>query len=175
MSCDCEHPDKQEELDRRTFFTRIILGIGALIAGSLAVPLGAAMLDPVLRKTGKDWRAVGKLDDFKVDETKMVSFKNSSPYKWTGKVAYSAAYIRRSQDDSLTAFSVNCAHLGCPVRWEEKEEMFLCPCHGGVYYKDGSRAAGPPTRGLFTYPARVRKGQVEIQTADLPISTLSNS
>ena len=175
MSCDCEQPDKREELDRKTFFTRIILGIGAVIAGSLAVPLGAAMFDPVLRRTGKDWRAVGKLDDFKVDETRMVSFKNASPYKWTGKVAYSAAYIRRNPDDSLIAFSVNCAHLGCPVRWEEKSEMFFCPCHGGVYYKDGSRAAGPPTRGLFTYPTRVLKGQVEIQTEDLPISTLSNS
>jgi menaquinol-cytochrome c reductase iron-sulfur subunit len=38
----------------------------------------------------------------------------------------------------------------------------MCPCHGGVYYKDGSVAAGPPPRPLERYPVRVQDGQVEI-------------
>jgi quinol---cytochrome c reductase iron-sulfur subunit, bacillus type len=46
--------------------------------------------------------------------------------------------------------------------------LFMCPCHGGVYYHDGSRAAGPPERGLFTYPCKVENGTVLIQAGETP-------
>jgi len=49
----------------------------------------------------------------------------------------------------------------------------MCPCHGGVYYADGSRASGPPERGLFTYDSRITSGQLEIYAGQLP--TLSTS
>jgi quinol---cytochrome c reductase iron-sulfur subunit, bacillus type len=47
--------------------------------------------------------------------------------------------------------------------------LFMCPCHGGVYYADGNVAAGPPPRGLFNYPVRVHDGQVEILASAVPI------
>jgi menaquinol-cytochrome c reductase iron-sulfur subunit len=47
----------------------------------------------------------------------------------------------------------------------------MCPCHGGVYYEDGSVAAGPPPRGLYQYPVRVNNGQVEIMASPIPITT----
>jgi menaquinol-cytochrome c reductase iron-sulfur subunit len=65
---------------------------------------------------------------------------------------------------------VNCTHLGCPVQWFENAKLFLCPCHGGVYQADGSVAAGPPPKPLPQYPIRVQGGQVEIQTAPIPIA-----
>jgi menaquinol-cytochrome c reductase iron-sulfur subunit len=67
------------------------------------------------------------------------------------------------------AFTVNCAHLGCPVRWLPDARLFMCPCHGGVYYEDGRVAAGPPPHPLERYPVRVNDGQVEIQTEPIPI------
>jgi hypothetical protein len=48
----------------------------------------------------------------------------------------------------------------------------MCPCHGGVYYADGSRASGPPERGLFTYEAKVENGKLMIKAGQTP--TLSN-
>ena len=45
----------------------------------------------------------------------------------------------------------------------------MCPCHGGVYYEDGSVAAGPPPHPLSRYPVRVTDGQVEIRTDPIPI------
>ena len=48
--------------------------------------------------------------------------------------------------------------------------LFLCPCHGGVYYADGTVSAGPPPRALPQYPVRVNNGQVEIQTSPIPIA-----
>jgi hypothetical protein len=44
----------------------------------------------------------------------------------------------------------------------------MCPCHGGAYYRDGSRASGPPERGLFEYPYKVENGVVTIQAGELP-------
>jgi cytochrome b6-f complex iron-sulfur subunit len=44
----------------------------------------------------------------------------------------------------LVALSDVCPHLGCKVHWEEEKREFLCPCHGGVFAKDGKALAGPP-------------------------------
>lgn len=178
MGCNCDEQNKLETDvdadDRRGFLTKIIFSSTAFIAVIMGFPLVTAMLDPVTRKRGKVWREVGKLEDFMVGETKMVSFMNASPYKWSSKISHSAAYIRREDNDKLIAFSVNCAHLGCPVRWEEGAQLFMCPCHGGVYYKDGSRAAGPPPRGLYQYPVRIVNNQVEIETEEIPITNISS-
>lgn len=173
MSCNCEESKNENTEDRRSFLTKIVLGIGSFMGLVMAFPLVTAMFDPVTRKTGEKWRKVGDISEFKTGETKLVTFRNASPYKWSGGIANSAAYIRREENGEFTAFSINCSHLGCPVRWEEKSELFMCPCHGGVYYKDGSRAAGPPPRGLYKYPVRVSENQIEIQTQSIPITNLS--
>ena len=49
----------------------------------------------------------------------------------------------------------------------------MCPCHGGVYYADGSRASGPPERGLFTYDWKIASGELLIDAGQMP--TLSNT
>jgi menaquinol-cytochrome c reductase iron-sulfur subunit len=49
--------------------------------------------------------------------------------------------------------------------------LFLCPCHGGVYYRDGTVAAGPPPHPLFRYEVRVHEASVQIKTAAIPITT----
>jgi menaquinol-cytochrome c reductase iron-sulfur subunit len=66
---------------------------------------------------------------------------------------------------------VNCTHLGCPVRWLADADLFMCPCHGGVYYQDGTVAAGPPPKPLIRYDVRTVSGQVEIKTMAIPITT----
>ena len=61
--------------------------------------------------------------------------------------------------------------MGCPVRWLAEAELFMCPCHGGVYYKDGAVAAGPPPKPLVRFEVRVAKDRVEIRAAAIPITT----
>ena len=53
-------------------------------------------------------------------------------------------------------------HLGCPVRYVEAAQRFICPCHGGVYDFQGSVVGGPPVRPLDRFYTRVRNGQVEV-------------
>ena len=79
-----------------------------------------------------------------------------------------ACWVRRIEGDSFQVFAVNCMHLGCPVRWFPQSGLFMCPCHGGAYYRDGGRASGPPERGLFVYPSKVKDGILSIQTGELP-------
>ena len=62
-----------------------------------------------------------------------------------------------SRRDRFQVFAINCAHLGCPVRWFPESGLFMCPCHGGVYYDDGARASGPPPRGLYRVRVQDRR------------------
>jgi Rieske Fe-S protein len=46
----------------------------------------------------------------------------------------------------FTAFSLTCTHLGCTV--VEDGEVYICPCHGSRYNKDGEVLKGPAAKPL---------------------------
>jgi Rieske Fe-S protein len=72
-------------------------------------------------------------------------------------------------DPRFLVLAVNCAHLGCPVEWFAESGLFMCPCHGGVYYADGAHASGPPPRGLYPYVYGVtRRRGVELLAIQAP-------
>jgi menaquinol-cytochrome c reductase iron-sulfur subunit len=154
---------------RRRLLGRITIALGAVSAAILGVPILGFIVAPLFRRTTPTWRKVGEKADFKTGETVNVTFIDASPLPWAGVTSKTSAWLRREGEDTFVAFSVNCAHLGCPVRWMAQADLFMCPCHGGVYYSDGSVAAGPPPHGLTQYPVRVRGGDIEILTEPIPI------
>ena len=160
-----------EEMNRRRFFEKLSLGLGGLCAAILGVPLVGFVLAPLFRKPPVQWIGVGKPDDFEIGKTVTVPFPDPSPLPWAGITAKGAAWLRRDSANEFTAFSVNCTHMGCPIRWLQDAELFMCPCHGGVYYKDGTVAAGPPPKPLVRFTVRVANGQVQIKAAPIPITT----
>ncbi len=101
-------------------------------------------------------------------ETRLATFVSPVVAPNDGDSAKVACWVRRIDESKLQVFAVNCAHLGCPVRWFQQSRLFMCPCHGGVYYEDGSRASGPPPRGLFEYPWKVVGGRLLIEGSRLP-------
>lgn len=157
--------------DRRTFFARLSMFLSGVIGALMVLPGLGFVLAPIFRTKPEKWRAVGKVDDFKVGATVLVNFEDPSPEPWSGLTARTAAWLRRVHDSEFIAFSINCRHLGCPVRWIDGAGLFMCPCHGGVYYSDGTVAGGPPPEPLDRYNVRVRDGQVEIHTAPVPLTT----
>ena len=163
----CDDP----EITRRRFFIRITLTAGAVIGVIAGLPVIGFVLAPLVRRTPTAWRSVGKVESFTIGKTVKVDFDDPSPLPWSGITADTAAWLRRVGHDEFIAFSINCRHLGCPVRWVEGAKLFMCPCHGGVYYEDGSVAAGPPPAPLFRYSVRVRDGEVEIETSPIPLTT----
>ncbi len=155
-------------LTRRRFLSRLSLILSSITAAMIAIPSVGFLLG--LRKTPQIWRSIGKLEDYQTGRTVRVSFEDSSPLPWSGVTAKTAAWLRRVSEQQFVAFSVDCTHLGCPVRWLQDAELFMCPCHGGVFYSDGRVASGPPPRPLTQYPVRVENGMVEILTSPLPIT-----
>ena len=161
-----------EKINRRDFILKVLYGFSGLISLLVTVPVFGALVAPLVRSTPPAWRKVGRVSDFETGKTVMVKFRNSSPLPWSGETSKTASWLRKISEENFIAFSVNCTHLGCPVRWEAGAELFLCPCHGGVYNKDGSRAAGPPPKDLAKYQVRIRNQNVEILASPIPITNL---
>lgn len=164
---------ERERVTRRTFMMNVGIALNAIVGIAIATPVIAYLLGPVTRrKEYRHWIAIGGTKEFKPGETRLVRFRNPYHDSWDGETANVPAYVRCTAPDQFVVFAINCAHLGCPVRWFSESQLFMCPCHGGVYYADGSRASGPPERGLFTYEAKVDGGQLMIDAGQMP--TLSN-
>jgi Rieske Fe-S protein len=166
-------PADDPHVTRRTLLMNVGIALNAVVALAIATPVVAFLLGPVTRrKDYLQWISIGDTADFPPGETKLVTFRNPFSNSWDGETANIPAYVRCSAPGQYTVFAINCAHLGCPVRWFSESQLFMCPCHGGVYYADGSRASGPPERGLFTYELKVQDGKLMINTGQLP--TLRN-
>ncbi len=165
---------EKERISRRTFMMNVGIALNAVVGVAIAVPVVAYLLGPVMRKKDEylAWVDLGPAQQFKPGETALVKFRNPFTTPWDGETANIPAYVRSAQPGQFTVFAVNCAHLGCPVRWFSESQLFMCPCHGGVYYADGSRASGPPERGLFTYDTKIENGHLMINAGQIP--TLSN-
>ena len=155
--------------ERRAFLVKVSIALSALAGALVGIPVVGFLLGPLLQTTPDIWRSVGKTEDFQIGTTVRVAFVDPSPLEWAGVTARTAAWLRRVADDQFVAFAMNCTHLGCPVRWLQDANLFMCPCHGGVYYADGAVAAGPPPHALFKYPVRLRNGEVEILTSAVPL------
>lgn len=160
--------------DKRVVTRRwMLLGLGALINGvvgvAVAVPVVRYLLGPIRRNGGYDsWIPLGAVDDFPVGETRLATYKSPYNHPWDGETANTACWVRRTGTSVFQVFAVNCAHLGCPVRWFPQSGLFMCPCHGGAYYADGSRASGPPERGLFEYDYKVENSKLHIKAGQMP-------
>jgi nitrite reductase/ring-hydroxylating ferredoxin subunit len=145
------------------------LALNGLVVLAIATPILRYLLFPLKKKDGYlSWISLGAVDQFPEGETRLVTYRNPYTHPWDGETGNVAAYVRREQANDFTVFAINCAHLGCPVRWFEQSQLFMCPCHGGVYYSNGDRAAGPPERGLFKYPTRVQNGNLMIDAGQIP-------
>ena len=162
--------DAPESEGRRRFLTGLSVVLGTATAVIIAAPALSFVIAPLVGKSPRVWRKVGPVANFKVGETVAVSFESASAGPQDGIVGHQAAWLRRESEGEFIAYAVNCSHLGCPVRWMPSANLFLCPCHGGVYYSNGDVAGGPPPRPLSRYPVRIRDGQVELQARDVILS-----
>ncbi len=155
---------------RRVFLFKLAVGLNALVGAVLAVPLVGYLLGPAAKKRSNigAWVNLGSLGDFPVGQTRLADFRSPMAVFDDGETGKTSCWVRRISEQAVQVFAINCAHLGCPVRWFAESKLFLCPCHGGAYYEDGSRASGPPERGLFEYRTRILGDSLMIYAGNLP-------
>ena len=151
-----------ETVTRRRFMTGSALAAGGIATAAMALPALGMAFGPVFEAGDVRWESVGPVEDFPNDtyipRTLTISFG-------IGEVGKTTVYVRRynAELDSeaadrfnpYVAISSRCMHLGCPVRYVEASERFICPCHGGVYDFAGARTGGPPVRPLDRFYTRV--------------------
>jgi Rieske Fe-S protein len=161
----------QEAFSRRGMFMKLGVVLNAAVGALLAVPIVRYLLSPVIRKRRsgyESWLSIGSLDRFPEGQTRLATYRNPGANPSDGETANVPCWVRHVGGGTFQVFAINCAHLGCPVRWFPQSGLFMCPCHGGVYYSDGSRASGPPERGLFEYAWKVDQGMLLIQAGEMP-------
>ncbi len=135
-------------LPRRSFLDWLV-GFGTAIAAiALAVP-ALAYLWPAARGTGTARVEVKDAAAMKRGDSKMIQL-NGKPI----------IVVRESS--GLRAFSAICTHLGCLVKWHAKDMEFKCPCHAGVFDKDGKVVSGPPPAPLPEYKVSEVGGKVYV-------------
>ncbi len=161
---------KQAAHSRRAFLFKLSLLANGAVGAVLAVPIVGYLLGPALKKKSfnDSWVGLGPVSGFPEGETRLATFRNPVTTPWDGQTGDVPCWVRRISGTTFQVFAINCAHLGCPVRWFSESKLFLCPCHGGAYYEDGSRASGPPERGLFEYEHRIVGDSLEISAGKMP-------
>ena len=160
-----------DRLSRRGMFMKLSLLLNGAVGVVLAVPIIRYLLSPVIREWApgyESWLSLGDLGQFPEGQTRIATYRSPAANPSDGETANIPCWVRRVGGAKFQVFAINCAHLGCPVRWFPQSGLFMCPCHGGAYYSDGSRASGPPERGLFEYRYKVEHGNLLIHAGEMP-------
>ena len=155
-----------ETVTRRALFTGGALAAGGIASAAFGLPALGFALGPIFERTEPlSFEDVGPVGDFNAQTyvPKMITITAD-----IGEPGKSTVYVRKHDPTRDTdklgypfvAISTRCAHLGCPVRYVQAAERFICPCHGGVYGFDGKVAGGPPVRPLDRFETKVENGRV---------------
>jgi menaquinol-cytochrome c reductase iron-sulfur subunit len=161
-----------ETVTRRRFMTGTTHAAGAIAASAFLLPSLGFALGPIFEEHKQRWQPIGPPGDFPNDTyvPKVITIADG-----VGETGKTTVYVRKRnpdidteklpkgfEDEQYVAVSTRCMHLGCPVRYVDAAQRFICPCHGGVYNFRGEVDGGPPVRPLDRFYTRLRNGQVEI-------------
>ena len=158
-----------ETVTRRRFMTGSAHTVGGIAAAAFTLPALGFAMGPVFERQDARWEDVGAAGEFPQDTYLPRVITIESNVGETGKTTvYMRAHDpaidgkRKDEYDAYLAVSTRCMHLGCPIRYIEASQRFVCPCHGGVYDFEGKVSGGPPVRPLDRFYTRVTNGRVQV-------------
>jgi menaquinol-cytochrome c reductase iron-sulfur subunit len=148
---------------RRKFMSGAIVAVGGLIGAAVGAPAVAYLIGPALQQKTADWIQLGAVS--KVETGTPTLFKTNivTQTGWIEAQEELSAYVLTEDGQTFAAISNVCTHLGCRVRWIADKKSFYCPCHNGVFDKDGKVVSGPPPRPLDRFESRVENGVLFIR------------
>ncbi len=151
-----------ETVTRRRLMVLWANGVGGVAAAAFTLPALGFAIAPIFKREPTTWQAIGTPRDFTETDyvTKIITITPG-----IGEAGNTVAYVRarspsidtepEDQYNHWVALSDRCMHLGCPVRYVQAAQRFICPCHGGVYDFRGMVAGGPPVRPLDRFFTRL--------------------
>jgi menaquinol-cytochrome c reductase iron-sulfur subunit len=152
---------QEEQITRKNFLSLTIAGIGALITAGMGIPAIAYVIGPVLnRTTAQEWIRLGQTSKIELRTPTLFKFTLQRKTGWIVNEEEISVYALTDNGRDFIAMSNVCTHLGCRVRWISDQEQFFCPCHNGVFDKEGNVVAGPPPRPLDRYDVKVEEDQL---------------
>jgi len=141
-------------MDRRDALKSLFafIPLGAAFAGITA--MGVGFISPNKREVERRIFTI-HLDELEINATRR--FKD---------LRGRDLMIVRTGENEVKALSTVCTHLGCTVSWQDDKQQFYCPCHQGIFDKDGKVLSGPPPRPLDNYKVELDGKNVFIYFKD---------
>ncbi len=165
----------EQNVSRRNFMIRTIIGIGTFIGAAIAVPLGGFGILPALRKKEPGWSDAGTAADLMTNEPEERRFFQTVTSGWQEERVERTVWLVKKNEGSVTAFSPNCPHLGCGYRWFSQDRQFKCPCHASLFNIDGKVISGPAPRALDSLSAKIENGKVMVKFEIFQVGTAKKS
>ncbi|MDX8364864.1 ubiquinol-cytochrome c reductase iron-sulfur subunit [Cytobacillus sp. Hm23] len=161
--------EKNHRVSRRQFLNYTLTGVGGFMAAGMLMPMVRFAVDPVLRPSEEqEMLPVAQVTDL-TNEPQSYSFKVHQVDAWYESEVPYTAWVYKDEKDEIVALSPICKHLGCVVDWNTDEgnpNHFFCPCHLGLYTKDGTNVPGtPPLAPLDVYDFKVEDGTLYLGKA----------
>ncbi|MFZ3078722.1 MAG: ubiquinol-cytochrome c reductase iron-sulfur subunit [Bellilinea sp.] len=155
---------EESDLSRRKFLERVTMGIGGALTVLFGIPAAIFVVKPVLKKEeGSGWMRLGSISKVTPGTPTLFSLKVERETGWITDQDEIMVYVYTEDGRDYAVMSNICTHLACRVRWIEERQEFFCPCHNGVYDKQGNVLAGPPPRPLDRYEFKVENEDIYIK------------
>ncbi len=149
-------------MNRRNFMKIITGVITALIGAGMGIPAIAYIIGPSLSKTEENWIRLGSVKKIELGTPTLFKTKVERQSGWISSEQEISAYVLTEDGRTFIAMSNICTHLGCRIRWVADQEQFFCPCHVGIFDKQGNVVAGPPPRPLDRYQVQIIDDDLQI-------------
>jgi menaquinol-cytochrome c reductase iron-sulfur subunit len=150
-----------EKINRKQFMEVATWSIGGLIGLIMGIPAIAYIVGPALSKREEsDWIRLGSTSKVEIGTPTLFKVKMEHQTGWITEAQEHSIFVLTNDGREFIAMSNICTHLGCRVRWIADQEVFLSPCHNGIFDKQGYVVSGPPPRPLDRYEIKIERDQL---------------
>jgi menaquinol-cytochrome c reductase iron-sulfur subunit len=148
-----------DQIDRRNFVKIIVASVGGFISLSVGIPAIIYTIEPAVKvQSTEGWISAGLMENYETDKPTLFTFTQTKQNGWERTVNSYGVYVTKQSETTATVFSNQCTHLACRVTWQEENQEYFCPCHNGIFNKEGDVVDGPPPKPLIPYETKVEEG-----------------
>ena len=157
MSDAAQEAEESSSISRRVFVRAGIAAAGACYAAALGYPIYQ-----YLAAAAQKAQAEASVKEVVLGDVDKLPAPSALMFKFGGH----PALLIRHAENSWTAMSAVCTHLGCTVQFDPAKGMITCACHGGTYNATtGANLSGPPPKPLTLYHVVVSNGKAVVSRA----------